>query len=50
MSETFEVGEGFAGDGANAAHINTVLGKNLVQWAGHLSRLWVHQRWDTSRF
>ena len=27
MSETFEVGEGFAGDGANAAHINTVLGK-----------------------
>ena len=31
MSETsdvgFEVGEGFAGDGVNAAHINTVLGK-----------------------
>ena len=31
MSETsdvgFEVGEGFAGEGANAAHINTVLGK-----------------------
>ncbi|MSX77889.1 MAG: formaldehyde-activating enzyme, partial [Actinobacteria bacterium] len=31
MSETsdvgFEVGEGFAGVGANAAHINTVLGK-----------------------
>jgi 5,6,7,8-tetrahydromethanopterin hydro-lyase len=27
MSEWFEVGEGFAGDGANAAHINTVLGK-----------------------
>lgn len=34
MSETrdvgFEVGEGFAGEGANAAHINTVLGKNLT--------------------
>ncbi len=31
MSETsdvgFEVGEGFAGEGANAAHINSVLGK-----------------------
>lgn len=27
MSEWFEVGEGFAGDGANAAHINTVLGE-----------------------
>jgi 5,6,7,8-tetrahydromethanopterin hydro-lyase len=27
MSEWFEVGEGFAGDGVNAAHINTVLGE-----------------------
>lgn len=27
MSESFEVGEGFAGEGPNAAHINTVLGE-----------------------
>jgi 5,6,7,8-tetrahydromethanopterin hydro-lyase len=38
MSETgdvgFEVGEGFAGVGANAAHINTVLGKKSGQVGG----------------
>lgn len=27
MDDSFEVGEGFAGEGVNAAHINTVLGK-----------------------
>ena len=27
--ETFEIGEGFAGEGAEAAHINTVLGKKF---------------------